>query len=63
MVLANETEVDFDLHEAWIDWDGELRRVLAVKAEGVPLIGMAMLRGYRLTVDGVDGGPVTIDQL
>jgi hypothetical protein len=27
---------------------------------GVPLFGMALLEGHRLTIDAVDGGPVTI---
>ena len=30
---------------------------------GDPLIGMALLEGYRLTIDAVDGGRVTIEPI
>ena len=61
--LACDIEAETDVHECWIRWDGKLRRILCLSAEGVPLVGMALLRGYQLVVDGVDGGPVTITRL
>jgi predicted aspartyl protease len=63
MMLAADIPEDFDQHSAWVEWDGAIREVLALRAEGVALVGMGMLRGYRLTVDGIDGGPVTIEAL
>ena len=36
------------------------RDILILETDGGPLIGMALLYGYRVTPDVVDGGPVTI---
>ncbi len=63
MKLAGESEAGFDVHVVSVDWDGELRVIPVLKAEGAPLIGMALLRGFRLTVDGIDGGNVLIVHL
>ena len=63
MVLAGQKKLPFDIHNGWIDWDGVWLEVDVVCADGPPLIGMGMLKGFRLTVDGVDGGPVTIESL
>jgi clan AA aspartic protease len=63
LYLAGNVEAVFDMHTVTVDWDGVKREMLAYKADGAPLIGMALLRGFRLTVDGLDGGPVTIARL
>ncbi len=63
MVLAGELSVELDLHFALIRWNGLMRTIVAHKAEGVALIGMGLLQGFRLTVDGIDGGAVTITPL
>lgn len=62
-LLADDTVVDFDEYVASINWDGELREIIVIESAGEPLIGMTLLQGYRLAVDGVDGGPVTITRL
>ncbi len=36
--------------------------VAVIAAEGQPLVGMALLRGSRLTVDAVPGGEVLIEE-
>jgi predicted aspartyl protease len=61
--LAGDIEAEADVFEGWVRWDGTLRRVLCLSADGVPLVGMRLLRGYRLRVDGIDGGPVIITRL
>ena len=63
MTLAGDIEEEFATYVASVVWDGQLREVLILKADGDALIGMAMLRGFRLTLDGIDGGPVTIARL
>ncbi len=60
-VLANQREEQISLYQAVILWDGEKRLVL-VAATGIPLIGMALLEGFRLTVDVTDGGAVLIEK-
>lgn len=63
MLLAGDVRVPFDAHTGWLEWDGEWREVEVLKADGDPLIGMSLLLGYRLCLDVLDGGPVTIEKL
>jgi clan AA aspartic protease len=53
----------FDLYSVTVDWDGQPRTVLAFAMGTAPLIGMALLEGYRLTLDAIDGGLVLIEAL
>jgi len=61
--LADDTDVDLDVYACTVSWDGRRRRAFAVAADGGVLIGMSLVRGHRLTIDVVDGGPVTIESL
>jgi clan AA aspartic protease len=61
--LAGDTPAEFDQYIARVEWDGEVREVIAVKGDGVCLIGISLLRGKRLGVDCIDGGPVLISTL
>ena len=47
-MLADGSEVQFDFHDGRVVWHGLPRTVVAIVAEGQPLIGMALLRGSRL---------------
>jgi clan AA aspartic protease len=53
----------FDRYNVQLLWDGRTRNVLALAMGEIPIIGMALLKGYRLTMDVVDGGLVTIEAL
>jgi hypothetical protein len=44
-------------------WDGELRQIDANAAETTPLVGMSLLYGYRMQLDVIEGGTVTIQAL
>ena len=59
--VGDRRRVDFDLYAATLLWDGQEREVLVLATGGEPLIGMALLRGYQLFIDVIDGGPVTIE--
>lgn len=50
-------------HKGRILWEGIERPVRVVAAGNQPLLGMALLAGYRLCVDVVDGGDVTAEAL
>ena len=63
VLLAGKTPARYDAIEARLGWDGEQRDVFTLQTEGTPLIGMRLLKGYRLTVDAVDGGAVHIEKL
>jgi predicted aspartyl protease len=63
VMLADDTVIVMLQYEGRGDWDGEAREVLVLEAEGVPLAGMSLLRGSRVTLNVVDGGAVTIEPL
>jgi len=44
-------------------WDGDEREILVYAAEGGCLLGMALLHGYEVRLQVVDGGVVTIEAL
>ena len=61
--LGDGSETLFDIYEASAIWDGQYREIEINAAETEPLLGMRMLRGYRLQVDATEGGLVTIQTL
>ncbi len=61
--LGDGSETVFDVYNAEIVWDRQLREIEIDPAETEPLLGMALLRGYRLQVDTIEGGLVTIETL
>ncbi len=52
-VLADGSAVAFETYAATVLWDGAEKPIL--------LIGMSLLYGYRVIMDVVDGGSVTIE--
>jgi clan AA aspartic protease len=62
-LLADGSESVFDIYEATVDWDGELRRIPVDEAETVPLIGMSLLEGYELSIQIQRGGNVIVRAL
>ena len=63
LTLGDGSETFFDLYIATIIWDGQYREIDIVESETEPLLGMAMLYGYRLQVDNVENGIVKIEAL
>jgi len=61
--LGDGSEVLFDIYDAIAIWDGKAKEIEVNSAETDPLIGMSMLRGYRLQVDTIEGGLVIITDL
>lgn len=61
--LGDGSEVLFDIYDAVAIWDGKSQEIEVNSAETDPLIGMSMLRGYRLQVDTIEGGLVIITDL
>ncbi len=61
--LGDGSETVFDVYNAEIVWNGQLREIEIDAAEPEPLLGMALLRGYRLQVDTIECGLVTIEIL
>jgi predicted aspartyl protease len=61
--MANGQTDTFDVYSATVHWDGNPRRVMVDAADTKPLVGMALLQGYRLVLENIDGGPVTVTSL
>lgn len=62
-LLADGNESVFDIYEATVIWDGTARRVSVDEVDVMPLVGMALLYGYELTVQIVEGGKVLLKPL
>jgi len=61
--LGDGSEALFDFYTGTVIWDGQYRTIDIAESETEPLLGMAMLYGYRLQVDNVEGGIVKIEAL
>lgn len=51
------------MYFAKVLWHGQEREVLALQADGGPLIGMSLLYGSRLVLEVINNGNVTIESL
>ena len=58
--LGDGSEALFDMYTANILWDGNYQEIDIAESETEPLIGMGLLYGYRLQVDIIEKGKVTI---
>lgn len=59
--LANDAEVDFDVHYVTVLWDGQPRDIEADATGSTPLVGMLLLLGHSLNIEVESGGPVVIE--
>jgi clan AA aspartic protease len=58
--LADGSETIFDIFEAMVLWDGELRRIWVDEMNAAPMAGMSLLVDCALTIQVWTGGDVTI---
>ncbi|MBW4536423.1 MAG: clan AA aspartic protease [Pleurocapsa minor HA4230-MV1] len=63
VTLGDGSETLFDLYTAVVIWDGQYRDIYIAESETEPLLGMAMLYGYRLQVEAIEGDIVKIEAL
>jgi clan AA aspartic protease len=61
--LGDGSETLFDFYAGTVIWDGQYRTIDIAESDTEPLLGMAMLYGYRLQVDTIEGGLVRIEAL
>lgn len=61
--LADGTMASMSKYRGAVRWEGRLRKVIVLEADGEPVIGMSLLWGSRLGVDATDAGRVTITPL
>lgn len=58
--LANGAVEIFNVHDATVLWDGQLRDIEADVMGSTPLVGMLLLDGHDLNIQVRDGGRVVI---
>jgi clan AA aspartic protease len=61
--LADGSERIFDVYEAKVVWDGKPRTILVDEVDAEPLVGMRLVKGHELKMQGRYRGRVTIKRL
>ena len=61
--LADGRVVSLESYLAEVDWQGSTRQVLALAADGDPLLGMSLLAGPRVTVEVIAEGTLKIEPI
>ena len=62
-ILGNGSLCIFNVFEATVIWDGQIKSIEVNESETDPLVGMGLLEGYELNIQGFVGGLVTIKLL
>lgn len=61
--LGDGSEVIFEMYKAAVIWDGQ-NQIIDVAASDVdPLVGMSLLYGFKVQIEAIRGGLVTIETL
>lgn len=61
--LGDGSEAIFEMYRAIVIWDGQPQVVDVAASEADPLVGMSLLYGFKLEIETVEGGSVTIKAL
>ena len=61
VTLGDTSRKVFNFYGADVLWDGQTRKVRVLCVEGAPLLGTALLRGYQIVADFIEGGQVMIE--
>ncbi|WP_019498914.1 hypothetical protein [Pseudanabaena sp. PCC 6802] len=61
--LGDGSEVVFELYKAAAIWDGQNKIIDVVASDAEPLVGMGLLYGFKLQIEAVEGGRVTIEAI
>ena len=61
--LGDGSEVIFEMYRATVVWDGQAQVVDVAASDADPLVGMSLLYGFKLQIEAIEGGLVTIEAL
>ena len=61
--LGDGSEVVFEIYKATVIWDGQSQVVDVAASDADPLVGMGLLYGFKLQIETVEDGIVTIEAL
>ena len=62
-ILADGSESTFDIYRGSIVWDDVTRSILIYAMDAEPLVGMSLMYGFRILVEAIDGGKVSITEM
>jgi clan AA aspartic protease len=62
-ILGDGSLCMFNVFEASVIWDGQIKSIEINESETDPLVGMGLLEGYELNIQAFVGGLVTIKAL
>ncbi|NEO81464.1 clan AA aspartic protease [Moorena sp. SIO4G3] len=61
--LGDGSEVIFEMYRATVIWDGKNQVIDVAESEAEPLIGMSLLYGFKVQIEAIEGGLITIEAL
>ena len=61
MVLADGEDTTVYAYQGFVNWFGQTRRAEIIASEGVPLLGMSLLNGCKITMRVRAGGEALIE--
>ena len=61
--LGDGSEVVFEMYKAVVIWDGQNQIVDVAASDSDPLVGMSLIQGFKLQIEAVENGLVTIEAL
>jgi clan AA aspartic protease len=61
--LGDGSEVVFEIYKASVIWYGQEQIINVVASDAEPLVGMGLLYGFKLQIEAIEGGRVTIEVL
>jgi len=62
-ILGDGSLCMFNVFEATVIWDGQIKSIEINESETDPLVGIGLLEGYELNIQAFAGGLVTIKPL
>lgn len=63
VTLADGADVQLNIYRIDVLWHGAWRSFEVLEASSGPLVGMALLHGYKVEIEVTDGGSVIIEAL
>jgi clan AA aspartic protease len=63
VTLGDGSEVIFQMYRAIVIWDGQFKVVDVAASESEPLLGMSLPYGFKLQIEAVERGTVTIEAM
>lgn len=61
--LASGELFEFRAYLTTVSWHGRMHDVLVLQSDSVPLLGMTLLWGSRVTLDALSDGEVIIEEI